>query len=170
MPFWKRAYSYDGPGDSVGQNATKPGARPRSAWAITGAMRRNISSSGSGGSALSAKSQSTWLHSGRGKHSRKPDLARQLIESVIPVPHPSSLFGREALDGWTVWGNRTDVDARVLHRQRSFPMPDPLLTTHDAAAYLHVSPRTLEKWRLQGAGAVPPRKLAHRAAQTQQGH
>ena len=29
-------------------------------------------------------------------------------------------------------------------------MPDPLLTTHDAAAYLHVSPRTLEKWRLQG--------------------
>ena len=30
-----------------------------------------------------------------------------------------------------------------------------LLTTHDAAAYLHVSPRTLEKWRLRRRPALP---------------
>ena len=45
-------------------------------------------------------------------------------------------------------------------------MPDPLLTTHDAAAYLHVSPRTLEKWRLQGGGPRY-RKLVHRVVYTQ---
>ena len=45
-------------------------------------------------------------------------------------------------------------------------MPDPLLTTQDAAAYLHVSPRTLEKWRLQGGGPRY-RKLVHRVVYTQ---
>ena len=45
-------------------------------------------------------------------------------------------------------------------------MPDPLLTTTDAAAYLHVSPRTLEKWRLQGDGPRY-RKLVHRVVYTQ---
>lgn len=45
-------------------------------------------------------------------------------------------------------------------------MPDPLLTTQDAAAYLHVSPRTLEKWRLQGGGPRY-RKLVHRVVYLQ---
>src|SRR5262245_14997777 len=46
------------------------------------------------------------------------------------------------------------------------PMPDALLTPAQAAAYLHVSPRTLEKWRMQGGG---PRysKLVHRVVYTQ---
>lgn len=43
---------------------------------------------------------------------------------------------------------------------------EPLLTTHDAAAYLHVSPRTLEKWRLHGGGPRY-RKLVHRVVYTQ---
>jgi len=45
-------------------------------------------------------------------------------------------------------------------------MPDALLTPAQAAAYLHVSPRTLEKWRMQGGG---PRysKLVHRVVYTQ---
>ena len=46
-------------------------------------------------------------------------------------------------------------------------MPDSLLTTTDAAAYLHVSPRTLEKWRLAGGGPRY-RKLIHRVVYTQQ--
>ena len=46
------------------------------------------------------------------------------------------------------------------------PDPQPLLTTQDAALYLHVSPRTLEKWRLQGGGPRY-RKLVHRVVYTQ---
>ena len=45
-------------------------------------------------------------------------------------------------------------------------MPEPLLTTQDAALYLHVSPRTLEKWRLAGGGPRY-RKLIHRVVYTQ---
>ena len=45
-------------------------------------------------------------------------------------------------------------------------MPDLLLTTHDAAAYLHLSPRTLENWRLRGGGPRY-RKLIHRVVYTQ---
>lgn len=33
-------------------------------------------------------------------------------------------------------------------------MPEPLLTTSEAAAYLGTSPRTLEDWRLTGGGPV----------------
>ena len=51
------------------------------------------------------KSQSTWFLSGRGQHSRKPDLVRQCIERASPGPY-LELFGREAVDGWTVWGNQ----------------------------------------------------------------
>ena len=46
-------------------------------------------------------------------------------------------------------------------------MPNtPLLTTQDAAAYLHLSPRTLEKWRLIGGGPRY-RKLIHRVVYVQ---
>jgi helix-turn-helix protein len=45
-------------------------------------------------------------------------------------------------------------------------MPE-LLTPLDAAAYLHVSPRTLEKWRMHGGGPRY-RKLVHRVVYTQQ--
>lgn len=43
-------------------------------------------------------------HGKRGTHSRKPDQVRVLIEKVSPAPR-LELFGREAVDGWTVWGN-----------------------------------------------------------------
>lgn len=43
-------------------------------------------------------------HGKRGKHSRKPDQVRVLIEKVSPAPR-LELFAREAVDGWTVWGN-----------------------------------------------------------------
>lgn len=40
----------------------------------------------------------------RGQHSRKPDVVRTWIEQVSPGPY-LELFGREAVDGWTVYGN-----------------------------------------------------------------
>lgn len=40
-------------------------------------------------------------------------------------------------------------------------MIEPLLTTAQAAAYLGLSPRTLEEWRLRGGGPVF-RKLGRR--------
>ena len=45
-------------------------------------------------------------------------------------------------------------------------MPNALLTTADAAAYLRLSPRTLEAWRLSGGGPRY-RKLGHRVVYTQ---
>jgi predicted DNA-binding transcriptional regulator AlpA len=46
-------------------------------------------------------------------------------------------------------------------------MPEPLLTTLEAATYLHLSPKTLEKWRVVGGGPRY-RKLGHRVVYTQQ--
>lgn len=45
-------------------------------------------------------------------------------------------------------------------------MPEILLTPLEAAAYLHVSPKTLEKWRTHGGGPRY-RKLVHRVVYTQ---
>src|SRR5262245_59233114 len=54
-----------------------------------------------------------------------------------------------------------------LPTARSTAMPDPLLPPTEAAAYLHVSPRTLEKWRMHGGGPRYP-KLVDRLVYTQQ--
>ena len=40
----------------------------------------------------------------RGKHSAKPDEARQRIERLLAGPY-LELYGRELVHGWTVWGN-----------------------------------------------------------------
>jgi N6-adenosine-specific RNA methylase IME4 len=42
--------------------------------------------------------------SAHGQHSRKPDIVRTWIEQVSPGPY-LELFGREAVEGWTVFGN-----------------------------------------------------------------
>lgn len=39
-----------------------------------------------------------------GEHSRKPDIVRYWIEQASPGPY-LELFGRELVDGWTVFGN-----------------------------------------------------------------
>lgn len=39
----------------------------------------------------------------RGKHSRKPDEAFDVFESVSPGPR-LELFSRRPRDGWSVWG------------------------------------------------------------------
>jgi hypothetical protein len=40
----------------------------------------------------------------RGKHSAKPDEARQLVEAVSYGPRVE-LFARRQVAGWTCWGN-----------------------------------------------------------------
>ena len=39
-----------------------------------------------------------------GEHSAKPEEVRQRIERLLNGPY-LELFGRRAVDGWTVWGN-----------------------------------------------------------------
>ena len=46
----------------------------------------------------------SWVESGRGEHSEKPDQIRQLIERVSPPPR-LELFARSVSDGWVVWGD-----------------------------------------------------------------
>lgn len=51
----------------------------------------------------------SWIVARRGRHSRKPDRVRELVESVSPPPY-LELFGREELPDslWTVYGNQVE--------------------------------------------------------------
>jgi N6-adenosine-specific RNA methylase IME4 len=55
------------------------------------------------------QTQPSWLLAKRGRHSRKPDRVRQLIELVSPPPY-LELFGREEIphSSWTVFGNQVE--------------------------------------------------------------
>lgn len=44
------------------------------------------------------------------KHSKKPQSARTLIESVSPYDRKIELFAREKTLGWDVWGNEVQSD------------------------------------------------------------
>jgi N6-adenosine-specific RNA methylase IME4 len=57
--------------------------------------------------------QMSWGKFKRGKHSRKPDAIRKIIEKVSLQPR-LELFGREAVKGWTVWGNDVRRDLLTL--------------------------------------------------------
>lgn len=48
--------------------------------------------------------QRNWVIQSRGRHSRKPDQIRHMIEQVSP-PAYLELFAREATPGWVAWGN-----------------------------------------------------------------
>ncbi len=45
----------------------------------------------------------------RGKHSSKPDEARNRIQRLVAGPY-LELFGRRVIENWTVWGNEIDRD------------------------------------------------------------
>lgn len=45
----------------------------------------------------------------RGKHSAKPEKFRRMIETVSPGPR-LEMFGRAAVENWTVWGNEIGRD------------------------------------------------------------
>jgi N6-adenosine-specific RNA methylase IME4 len=49
----------------------------------------------------------------RGRHSAKPEEARDRIERLVGGPY-LELFGRARVDGWTVWGNEVGADAATL--------------------------------------------------------
>jgi N6-adenosine-specific RNA methylase IME4 len=59
------------------------------------------------------KSLRSWQEYNRTEHSRKPEQIRRLVETASPGPY-LELFGRRAVDGWTVWG---DDIARDLFTQ-----------------------------------------------------
>lgn len=53
------------------------------------------------------KSLRSWGEFNRGRHSAKPDVVRGMIESAFPGPY-LELFGRVAVENWTVFGNQVD--------------------------------------------------------------
>lgn len=55
------------------------------------------------------KAQRSWMEHGIGKHSRKPDRIREVVEKVSPSPR-LEIFGREAVEGWAVWGDQMKED------------------------------------------------------------
>jgi N6-adenosine-specific RNA methylase IME4 len=58
-----------------------------------------------GGLTFPPSNVKSWLSHGRTKHSAKPPVVRKLIEQMSPAPR-LELFGRQCVDGWTVWGNQ----------------------------------------------------------------
>lgn len=53
----------------------------------------------------------SWISCERTRHSKKPEQIRSMIEKVSP-PDYLELFGREIIEGWTVWGN--EVEGNLL--------------------------------------------------------
>lgn len=52
---------------------------------------------------------STWFEAKRGKHSEKPQKARDIIEKCFDG-NKIELFARQKTEGWDVWGNEVDSD------------------------------------------------------------
>lgn len=51
----------------------------------------------------------SWMELPRRKHSQKPREIRDIIERVSPGPR-LELFGRDKLEGWTVFGNQINLE------------------------------------------------------------
>lgn len=52
---------------------------------------------------------STWFEAKRGKHSEKPQIAREIIEKCFKG-NKIELFARQKTEGWDVWGNELEND------------------------------------------------------------
>jgi len=70
-----------------------------------------------GGLTAQQRNLASWFTAPRGAHSAKPDRARDLIEQLSPGPY-LELFGREAVPGWTVWGNQCLPTTGRLFQER----------------------------------------------------
>jgi N6-adenosine-specific RNA methylase IME4 len=57
-----------------------------------------------GGQTALDRSQRSWQEAQRKAHSAKPESVRSLVQKLSPGPY-LELFGREFVDGWTVFGN-----------------------------------------------------------------
>lgn len=62
-----------------------------------------------GGLPFADRSCRSWFEAPRGRHSEKPWRVRNRIERVSPRPY-LELFGRELVEGWTVFGNQVAED------------------------------------------------------------
>ena len=60
-----------------------------------------------GACTFDAKDLKSWAEIARGKHSRKPEEVRKMIERASPGPR-LELFAREQFEGWTVLGHQVD--------------------------------------------------------------
>lgn len=60
-----------------------------------------------GGMRTDGKSQISWINSRRGKHSKKPQEFRHIVEKLAPGPR-LEMFARETSPGWCVWGNEVE--------------------------------------------------------------
>lgn len=69
-----------------------------------------------GGQTALDRSLRSWVESPREEHSAKPEIVRELVQKLSPGPY-LELFGREFVDGWTVFGNEcrshTNVNGAV---------------------------------------------------------
>jgi N6-adenosine-specific RNA methylase IME4 len=66
-----------------------------------------------GSAPFADKSLRSWAELRRGQHSAKPEEIRGLIERASAGPR-LELFGRRAVDGWTVWGNQ--IERNLFHQ------------------------------------------------------
>jgi N6-adenosine-specific RNA methylase IME4 len=48
------------------------------------------------------------------KHSQKPEIAYQIIESLYPNTDKLELYARLKRDGWDVWGNEVNNDIELI--------------------------------------------------------
>ena len=55
----------------------------------------------------------TVLREKASKHSRKPDIARKMIEDFYPSANRIELFAREKFIGWDAFGNEVDSDLLI---------------------------------------------------------
>jgi N6-adenosine-specific RNA methylase IME4 len=69
-----------------------------------------IATRGSPGTPQDSMLQSSVYREARGKHSKKPEHFRKLIESYYPSAKRIELFARQAPLGWAVWSNETAVE------------------------------------------------------------
>ena len=46
-------------------------------------------------------------------HSRKPEIAYQIIERLYPNTNKLELFARNKREGWDVWGNEVESDIEL---------------------------------------------------------
>jgi len=62
---------------------------------------------------------STWFESKRSLHSRKPQIAREIIDKCF-YGTKIELFAREKTEGWDVWGNEVDSDIDLTNKDANY--------------------------------------------------
>lgn len=55
---------------------------------------------------------STWFEAKRGKHSEKPEIARDIIDKCFEG-NKLELFARQRVFGWDCWGNEVESDIEL---------------------------------------------------------